>query len=54
MSIHVRLNPATRYRCDRPAALSPQAVRLRPVPHCRAPIHACSQTDGSPDLRRRG
>ena len=40
MSIHVNLNHFTRYRFDRPAALSPHLVRLRPAPHCRTPIEA--------------
>lgn len=38
MSIHVALKHVTRYRYDRPVSLSPQVVRLRPVPHCRTPI----------------
>ncbi|MBI5619327.1 MAG: transglutaminase family protein [Gammaproteobacteria bacterium] len=43
MAIHVALNHLTRYRYDRPVSLSPQLVRLRPAPHCRARILAYSQ-----------
>ncbi|MBX3023983.1 transglutaminase family protein [bacterium] len=42
MSIHVNLNHRTRYRFDRPVALSSHVVRLRPAPHCRTPIEAYS------------
>ena len=38
MSIHVALNHHTRYRYDRPVALSAHEIRLRPAPHCRTPI----------------
>jgi len=38
MSIHVALNHVTHYKFDRPVALSPHIVRLRPAPHCRSNI----------------
>ncbi len=49
MAIHVALNHRTRYRFDRPVALSPHLVRLRPAPHTRTPIHAYSlKVDAKP------
>ena len=42
MPIRVALTHRTRYRYDRPVALSPHEIRLRPAPHCRTPILAYS------------
>ncbi|MEM8564483.1 MAG: transglutaminase family protein, partial [Pseudomonadota bacterium] len=42
MTIRVALNHRTSYRFDRPVALSPHTIRLRPAPHSRTPIHSYS------------
>jgi uncharacterized protein (DUF2126 family) len=42
MAIRVALNHRTEYRYDRLVTLLPQLVRLRPAPHCKAPIRSYS------------
>ncbi len=39
MAIRVAIEHKTTYRFDRPVALSPHLIRLRPAPHTRTPIH---------------
>jgi len=40
MSIRVGITHTTRYAYDRPVAISPHVLRLRPAPHCRTPIES--------------
>lgn len=42
MAILVALNHQTHYRYERPVAVSPHVVRLRPAPHSRTPIRSFS------------
>ncbi|MBB6628131.1 transglutaminase family protein [Nocardioides sp. KIGAM211] len=42
MSIKVALEHRTTYDFERPIAVAPHVVRLRPAPHCRTPIEAYS------------
>ncbi len=42
MAVRVALTHRTTYSYERPAALGPQIIRLRPAPHNRTPIHSYS------------
>ena len=44
MSIKVAIEHRTTYRFDRPIAIGPHVIRLRPAPHARTPIEAYSLT----------
>jgi uncharacterized protein (DUF2126 family) len=42
MGLHVAIEHRTTYRFDKPVAIHPHVLRLRPAPHCRTPIEAYS------------
>ncbi len=44
MTIDAAITHLTTYHYDRPVAMAPQIVRLRPAPHCRTRILSYSQT----------
>ena len=44
MTLKVALTHRTRYRYDKPVALHPHLVRLRPAPHARTPIESYGLT----------
>jgi uncharacterized protein (DUF2126 family)/transglutaminase-like putative cysteine protease len=44
VTIRVAVEHRTSYRFDRPVAVHPHVIRLRPAPHCRTPISAYSLT----------
>lgn len=49
MGIQVAVNHRTTYEYDRPVALSPHVVRLRPAPHCRTAVSSYSLRIDPPD-----
>ncbi len=42
MTIKVAIQHHTAYQFDKPVAILPHVLRLRPAPHCRMPIHSYS------------
>jgi len=42
MTVRIALHHRTRYAFDRPTALGPHEIRLRPAPHARTPVTAYS------------
>ena len=44
MSIKVAIEHRTTYRFDRPVAIGPHVIRLRPAPHARTPIESYALT----------
>ena len=44
MTIRVALRHSTHYDFDKPVAVAPHQIRLKPAPHCRTPIEAYSLT----------
>ena len=42
MAISAAIYHLTQYSYDRPIAIGPQTIRLRPAPHCRTPVKAYS------------
>jgi len=44
LTIRVAIRHRTEYRFDRPVAVGPHVVRLRPAPHTRTPVHRYSLT----------
>ncbi len=42
MAISAAITHVTHYTYDRPVAVGPQTIRLRPAPHCRTPVTAYS------------